>query len=242
MKARTIVPSVTLPSHVSMLTGVGPEAHGVSWNRYEPERGPVKVQTIFEAVREAGLHSVMVAGKEKFRHLVKPGAPDRFEYVEGSAAEAAAMAVRLLVEGQPDLLVLHLRPADDAGHNFGWGNLSAGKAPSPQFLSALEECDAATGVLVEALEREGRWPQTLLIVTADHGGHDDTHGSASDEDVLIPWVAAGGLVTARGKIHAPIVTMDTAATALDALGVAVPASWEGRPVRVLARPPLRKAA
>src|SRR5918995_1492283 len=32
LSARTIMPSTTLPSHTSMLSGERPEVHGVSWN------------------------------------------------------------------------------------------------------------------------------------------------------------------------------------------------------------------
>lgn len=242
MRARTTVPSLTLPTHTSMLTGVGPQTHGVTWNKYLPERGAVGVPTVFEVAQAAGLSTAFVCGKEKFRHLVKGAAPDRFLYLDGGADAAAAQAVSVLRASRPDLLVLHLRPADDAGHDFGWGSVADGAPPSPQYLAALQECDAATGLLVAALRADG-WGRTLLIVTADHGGTADNHGGAGDEDVLIPWVAAGGLVSARGEIAAPVVTMDTAATALEALGVAVPGGWEGRPVPVLAAPrPARKAA
>src|SRR5690349_21273386 len=50
--ASTIFPSKTLPSHTSMLTGVGPEKHHVDWNNYEPIRGKVRVPTIFDIARE----------------------------------------------------------------------------------------------------------------------------------------------------------------------------------------------
>lgn len=241
LRARTTVPSLTLPTHTSMLTGVGPLAHGVTWNSYRPERGVVAVPTVFEVAGASGKRTAFVCGKEKFRHLAKEGAPGRFVLVDGEAAQATAEAVGLLKTFRPDLLVLHLRPADDAGHEWGWGSLSEGVPPSPQYLAALGACDAATGTLVAAL-REAGWGSTLLIVTADHGGSHDNHGSAADEDVLIPWVAAGGLVAARGELAVPVVTMDTSATALEALGVAVPGGWEGRPVPVLAARTTKKAA
>src|SRR5690242_8821085 len=31
--ARTIPPAITLPAHASMLTGVTPEKHGITWNK-----------------------------------------------------------------------------------------------------------------------------------------------------------------------------------------------------------------
>ena len=45
--AYTIVPSLTLPAHTSMLTGVGPQVHQVLWNDFQPDKGLVKVPTIF---------------------------------------------------------------------------------------------------------------------------------------------------------------------------------------------------
>src|SRR6187549_3464051 len=51
-KASTIFPSKTLPSHTSMLTGLGPAKHHVDWNNYEPLRGKVKVATVFDLARE----------------------------------------------------------------------------------------------------------------------------------------------------------------------------------------------
>src|SRR3954470_7464473 len=41
MWAKTTAASITLPSHISMLTGVTPEAHGIHWNEDLPLREPV---------------------------------------------------------------------------------------------------------------------------------------------------------------------------------------------------------
>ena len=49
--AQTIFPSITLTSHTSMLTGVGPEKHNTLWNDWEPDQGMVKVPTIFALAR-----------------------------------------------------------------------------------------------------------------------------------------------------------------------------------------------
>ena len=42
-EAYTIIPPLTLPSHTSMLTGVGVQKHQVLWNDYQPTNGLVKV-------------------------------------------------------------------------------------------------------------------------------------------------------------------------------------------------------
>lgn len=240
-EAQTIVPSLTLPSHVSMLTGVPPAGHGITWNAYRPEAGPVKVPTVFDVAHGAGLVTAMVYGKEKFHHLERPGTVDASEYVKGSAGEVSDAALRVIKSRNPDLLFVHFGAPDDAGHDWGWGNERAGVPPSPPYLEAIERCDAALARLVESLEKDGRWSRTLLILTADHGGHDKTHGSADPEDMTIPWFAVGGMVAVRGPLSATVHTEDTAATAVAALGLAVPGSWTGK-VAPIFESPLKKAA
>ena len=76
--ATTIYPSITLPSHTSMLTGVGPEKHHILWNSWVPSRGLVTVPTVFSEAKRAGLTTAMFVGKEKFRHLVLTNSVDQF--------------------------------------------------------------------------------------------------------------------------------------------------------------------
>lgn len=228
--AETIVPSSTLPSHASMLTGLSYRRHGVTWNSYQPEKGTVTVATVFELAKKAGLRTAMVFSKEKFKHLAKPKTIDVVEYVQGDAEQVAEVAVRVLTAQKPNLLFVHFHDPDSAGHAFGWGNEAKGVPPSDEFLLALRRCDRATGTIVAALKRLGQWTKTLLIVTADHGGHDRTHGTANPEDVRIPWVTAGELAAKTGELNEPVKTMDTAATALVALGLSVPNDWDGKPV------------
>ncbi len=229
-EAQTILPSKTLPSHTSMLTGVSPSVHGILWNRYEPEKGVVQVPTVFEIAKNHGYRTAMVFAKSKFQHLVRPGSVDTAVYVRGDAPAVMATALQVMRTLRPHLIFIHLPDPDHTGHRYGWGNEKKGVPPSPQFERALEHCDEALGQLVDSLKAWGWWPNALVVVTADHGGHDRTHGSADPEDVHIPWIAAGGRVPAKGKIERAVRTMDTAATALEALGIPVPKNWEGRPV------------
>ena len=231
--AQTIFPSITLPSHTSMLTGVVMEKHKISWNDYRPANGVVKVPTIFKLAREAGYTTALFAGKEKFRHLNVPGTLDEFQYPAYQCKVVAAAAAKYIVEKKPNLTFIHFSDSDGAGHEFGWG--------SPQQIQAFADEDAALKVIRDAVKEAGIESKSTFILSADHGGHDKTHGSNSPEDMTIPWITWGANVQANLEIKTPVNTCDTAATALWLLDVAVPADWDGKPVTSAFKPlPVKK--
>ncbi|NJN80107.1 MAG: hypothetical protein HC797_06360 [Anaerolineales bacterium] len=76
LTAQTIFPSLTLPSHSSMLVGTCPAKHIVRWNEYVPENGFALGTDIFDLAHNAGLRTVFVAGKEKLRQVTEPNSTD----------------------------------------------------------------------------------------------------------------------------------------------------------------------
>ncbi|HZO87526.1 MAG TPA: alkaline phosphatase family protein [Chthonomonadaceae bacterium] len=220
--AQTIFPSITLPSHISMLTGVGPTKHKVLWNDWEPERGVIKVPTIFQLAKQKGLRTAMFVGKEKFAHLFIPGTLDAFAMPAYNARIVAALAARYIEVQKPNLCFIHFADSDGAGHQYGWG--------SPEQKQAFAEEDAALTEIKRAIDKAGIADSSVIILSADHGGHEKTHGSLSPEDMTIPWIVWGAGVRHDYAIAVPVTTYDTAATALWLLDVPIPADWDGKPV------------
>src|SRR5439155_5082759 len=73
LTAQTIPLSLTLPSHTSMLTGVGPDQHHVTWNSDKTkEKGYVSVPTVFGLVHAYGFSTAAFFSKTKFHHLEVP--------------------------------------------------------------------------------------------------------------------------------------------------------------------------
>ena len=220
--AQTIFPSITLVSHTSMLTGVSPARHGISWNDWFPDRGLVKVPTAFALAKKEGLKTAAFAGKAKFRHLNVDGTLDVFDIPSYKAKTVAAMAAKYIENNKPNLCFIHFSDPDGAGHAHGWG--------SPEQKQAFADADDALGVVMKSLEKAGIAKNSVVILSADHGGHGKTHGSNSPEDMTIPWIVWGATVKPNFTITAPVTTYDTAATALWFLDVPVPADWDGKPV------------
>ena len=231
--AYTIVPSTTLPSHTSMLTGVGPQAHQILWNDYQTNKGYVKVPTVFSLAKDCGLTTAMFVGKEKFEHLALPGSVDTFAWpkTNNDAQAVADLFAAQVGQLKPNLCFIHFRDPDTAGHAHG--------ARSPEKVKALADCDGALKTIKDAITTAGLAKNSVIILTADHGSHDTknkegktvgTHGSAETADVTIPWIAWGKGVKKDFTVTKPVVQYDTAATALWLLDVPLPDSFWGRPV------------
>jgi arylsulfatase A-like enzyme len=71
-KAETIRPSITLPSHTSMLSGLDYKRHGVSWNNFRA--GHLGKPTVFTVTAQAGMSTAMFFSKDKFSYLAHPQA------------------------------------------------------------------------------------------------------------------------------------------------------------------------
>ena len=226
--ATTILPSKTLPSHTSMLTGESPTEHGITWNSNRTDtHASLAVPTIFGVARKQGLHTAAFFSKGKFNHLEVPGSLDYSQAPNGngkwSADRTLADVERYLDVRRPNLLFVHLAEPDNAGHRWGWMSGSYGRA--------VRQADAAVARLLAAADRAYGADNYTIIVTADHGGHGRTHGTKRAEDVTIPWIAWGKGVNPGMSIGATVRTMDTAGTALWLLGVDAPDGWTGVAVR-----------
>lgn len=176
----TVVPSITMTSHASMLSGLPPEEHGVFFNRVEPWR-ELRFPTIYTDCAELRLRCGLFAGKRKFVHFAEnePGV-ERYQF-EGNAAEVFRSALEYTRERDPDFLFVHLAEVDLVGHAEGWG--------SDAQARAVAEIDAQLGSFVDAL---ALLPRPLaVLVTADHGGTGTSHHQDTLLNREIPWMLWG---------------------------------------------------
>jgi arylsulfatase A-like enzyme len=223
LKARTIRQASTLPAHAAMLSGFDVVEHGLYWNSWKPERGFIRVPTVFTAAGGAGHGSAAFVGKQKLAHITVPGSVDVFERPGYYCKKVAAEAASYFVEHRPQIEFVHFSDPDDRGHAKGW--------MSPEQVAAVAETDKCLGLLIDAVESAGLKEETLIIVSADHGGHGHGHvGYRNEQDRLIPWIAWGAGVRPSHRIEGTVNTFDTAATALWALGHPPPQGLLGRAI------------
>jgi len=230
--ASTTDTAVTIPSHMSMLTGVSPSQHGILSNR-DPLPGQTLTPawpTLFQLARRAGITTALSAGKSKFSGFVAGGVPDwSFVPPRGETATDSAVAVaasRIVREHRPRFIFVHLADPDLVGHAKGWG--------SPEQLIAVGRADKALARVLVSLRDSGPKDSTLIIVTSDHGGAGLSHGGLDARSHFIPWVAVGpGVNQGFDLTRIPALrvrTEDTFATACEWLGITIDKPIEGRAV------------
>jgi predicted AlkP superfamily pyrophosphatase or phosphodiesterase len=231
--AKTTAVSITLPSHTSMVTGVRPDKHGITWNSDLPFSEPYypKRPTVMEMASAAGYVTAMVAGKSKFATLNKPGTITHV-FVPGEANTSVDNGVvvthaeEMIAAYKPDLLFIHFPDVDATGHDKGWGSV--------EQIATIEKIDGALARVFAALDRAHIRSSTLVILSADHGGAGLTHGADDTRSRHIPWIAVGPGVR-RGYdltqlADLEIRTEDSAATICYLLGLPQQAYFDGKPV------------
>jgi predicted AlkP superfamily pyrophosphatase or phosphodiesterase len=221
LHARTIRTASTLPAHAAMLSGFDVPAHGLSWNSWQPSRGNIKVPTVFSVATHAGQKTAAFVGKRKLEHIAPTGTVTLFSNPGFLCKKVVVPAAAHFRENQPQVEFVHFSDPDEGGHRVGW--------MSRDQLDAIGHSDECLGKLVEAIKATDP-EHTLLIISADHGGRGRNHSGAREEDRLIPWIAWGAGVRPGHRIDAPVSTVDTAATALWALGYAPSPGGAGHPV------------
>jgi predicted AlkP superfamily pyrophosphatase or phosphodiesterase len=232
LHARGVMPTSSSPNWASMIMGAGPEQHGVTSNDWMPDKfdiAPVATgsggifPTIFGVLREQRPKAFIacVHDWEGFGRLVEPGAPNLLEHVKGSP-DTARRAIEVIRKNKPAFMFIHFDDVDHAGHDFGW--------KSQEYFAAVEKVDQLIGGLLDALEETRLRKQTLVIMTADHGGKNKGHGEATMEEIEIPWILNGPGVVAGRELRSPVNTFDLAPTIAWVYGLKAPSCWLGKPV------------
>ncbi len=230
--ARGVLPTVSSPNWASMIMGAGPEQHGITSNDWQPDKFeiPPRVQgpggifpTIFSLLRQQRPQALSACFHDwkGFARLLERQAPDVLENGNGPV-DTIRKAVACLRARQPDFTFIQLDHVDHAGHKFGHG--------TPEYRAAIEKADELIGAVVKAVDETGMRNDTVLLVTADHGGKGKRHGDNSLESLEIFWIISGAGIARGRELSWPVNIFDTAPTVAHILGLKPPACWTGRAV------------
>jgi len=231
-KARCVLPSSSAVNWASLLMGAGPTEHGYTeWDSKVPEI-PSATQTsygifptIFSVIRDqkkeaktAVVYSWGGIGylfeKQAVNIVVNGNDKDDF------CADTTAVIIK---KEKPFFTFVHFDEPDHTGHAIGHR--------TPEYYKQLESVDQRIGKIIQAVKDAGIAGETVILVTADHGGKGKGHGGKSLDEIQIPWIIAGPGIRKNHELKDVVITYDTAATLAWLMGLQQPQSWRGRPVQ-----------
>ena len=217
LNARTVFPSVTLPCHMSLFHSVDPDRHGITTNTYTPQVRPI--DGLYEQLHRAKRSTAMYYTWQELRDVARPnhvgvGALiNLHKYTEADRRITDAF-LRDLPEYLPDFTFLYLGETDEVGHKYGW--------MSEEYMQSLENSWENIARIIETLPKD-----YAVIITADHGGHEYTHGTDLPEDMTIPLIFAGAEREMVGKLE-DVNIIDIAPTIAALSGTAPNPDWKGK--------------
>lgn len=221
MSARTVMPSVTLPCHTSMLRGVDVPRHGITTNIFQPLARPVP--SLFDVARHHGKRCAFFYNWGHLRDLHDPESVLFSYYVRDSDSadgdrKVTDAAIAHMREHDLDFAMVYLGWTDQCGHDHGW--------MSKEYIQAISDADVCVGRILDALKEQRKEPNVL--VQSDHGGHDRSHGTEMDEDMTIPWILSGPATKQGHALETPVRIFDTCVTLAHLLGLEKAPQWEGK--------------
>jgi predicted AlkP superfamily pyrophosphatase or phosphodiesterase len=218
-EAQTVMPSVTLPCHMSLFHSVAPDRHGILTNTYTPQVRPIN--GLFEQLRLSRKSCGFFYNWGELKDLAKPDSIAYGCYVSGhiyTYKEANEIltdeAIRYIHKAEPDFVFLYLGNTDEVGHAHGW--------MTEEYIKSVSESWDCIERIVSSIADD-----YTVMVTADHGGHERSHGLDIPEDMTIPLFIKGKGFTSDVQLKDASI-IDIAPTIVKLLGAEAADEWEGK--------------
>lgn len=219
MSAQSVLPSVTLPCHVSLFHSVDPSRHGTTTNTYAPQVRPIR--GLCEVLKANRKSSALFYSWEELRDITRVDSIAHACFYNGhnfgfvnAQRRLTDEAIAFIGENYVDFTFLYLGNVDEVGHAHGW--------MSEEYIDAVRESWVDIGRIISTLPDD-----YTVIITADHGGHDRYHGSAMAEDMTIPIAILSESIDKSVDINQASIK-DIAPTIVKLLGVEPDEAWEGK--------------
>ncbi len=234
LKKRSVLPSSSAINWASMFNGAGTEMHGYTeWGSRTPEIPSMVVNehgifpTIYSIMQEQcpEAETGCLYEWDGIKYLVDTLAISYYAQATGydkKPDELCCMAEEYIKDKKPAFLAVCFDQLDHTGHADGHD--------TPGYYKKLKELDTYVGRIIEAIKQAGMYENTIIIMTADHGGIDKGHGGKTLMEMEIPFIIAGKGVKKGGEFTECMMQFDTAATIAYIFGLKQPQAWIGRPM------------
>ncbi len=229
--------TVSGPGWSNLLTGVWPNKHGVTNNRFFGSKYDsyphffVRAKAVKPEIRTASfsdwgpIAQKILSASDKTVNQPAEGAES---YVKHDS-ELAEHCCEHLRNFDPDLVFLYLGQVDECGHTYGF------HPTVKEYTQAIERVDGHIGQVQQAVESRKTYASEdwLTLLCTDHGGAGTDHGDGhTNPDIRRTFLIVSGPSAEVNAPQSQTYQVDVVATALTHLDVPLHQDWEldGKPV------------
>ncbi len=212
----------TLPNHVDILTGrriLSSVGHNYEENSTPPSNVTLAtnkgsyVAGVFDVAHDNGLSTGLYAGKDKLKLFnqswnattgalditgIDNGRDKIDHYYYSSNSTSITNAFLSEMQSSPlNYSFVHFPNPDSAGHTSGWYPWLG-----TPYSNSVKTVDGHLGSIFNFIENNPLMAgKTAVILTADHGGADNDHGTSNIDSYTIPFYVWGPGVAAGADLY-----------------------------------------
>ena len=237
----------TTPSHLAMLTGVQPDALGLSRLTGTRPRLPRERATLAELFRDAGFLAVAFTGMGTMgaEHGTSDGfylqqeSYNRMSAWQRDLSTNSSLARRWLAahRHEPLFLFFHTFEVHDPYAHQRFLSANTRNVARVSYASGIAHTDDYLGHFIDALDDMGLLEDSILVVTSDHGEGfgrwpRNYHGKTLYDEVLrVPLIMVGDGIPAGRRVASQVPAIDLFATLADLYDLPVPDDVDSHSLR-----------
>lgn len=232
LKTRGVMPTVSAPNWATILSGAGPEQHGVTSNSwtlanqgFEPtvKDADGYFTSVFTLIRKQMPKAVtgMFYDWDWLGSYVNKRLITKEQYIQGHVM-ITSVAMNFIRKEKPVFTFIYYGLPDETGHTKGFN--------TKDYYQSVSEIDTEIGKLIAGLQEEKLIQNTTIIITSDHGGNGFGHGGESMLELEVPFIISGSGIQKGMLLETPNDNTNIAPTIARILGLKTPPEWIGKPV------------
>lgn len=232
LKTRGVMPTVSAPNWATILSGAGPEQHGVTsnnWSLMNQGFDPTMKDddgyftSVFTIIRKQMPKAItaMFYDWEWLGTYVNKKYINKEQFVEGQVM-ITSVALNYFKKEKPVFTFIYYGLPGETGQNKGFN--------TKEYYQSVSDIDTEIGKIVDGIKEAGMAQNTTIIITSDHGGVGLGNGGENMIEIEVPWIINGPGIRKNVLLDTPNDLANTAPTIARILGLKVPLEWIGKPV------------
>lgn len=232
LKTRGVMPLLSAPNWATVLSGAGPEQHGVtskSWNLANQGFDPTVKDadgyftSVFTLISRQlpNIRTAMFYDWEWLGSFVNKKYISKEQYVQGHIM-ITSVALNYIRNEKPVFTFIYYGLPGQTGESKGYN--------SKEYYQSINEIDAEIGKLIAGLQELKIAQNTTILITSASGYNDSGRAVESMPEIEVPWIISGPGISKNILLELPNDLANTAPTIARILGLKIPAEWIGKPV------------